>query len=272
MNGFLTKQQLNFFETFGYIVLKGLFKPEVAKISAHFDQLFADYSSEVVHWQHRAHDFGYRDFLIQFIDRDPYLSGLLDDPRIHGLFSSLLGSDYSYRGSDGNIFETNTRWHSDTYGAILSDRNVKLAFYLEPLQADNGCLRVLPGSHLFGDKFSNKMQAFLLKNDCLQESLGLSDEEVPAQVIATEPGDVVAFDYRLKHATCHAKGVRRRMFTICAAERVKDQDVPRLRELIRDGIKFGATSYYGAAVVDTATPERMKHLAQCLEHEAVLQD
>lgn len=270
MDGFLTKQQQNFFDTFGYVVLKSLFKPEIEKISERFDTIFQEYQDEAVHWQHRAHGYGYRDFIYQFIDRDPYLSSLLDDGRINNLFKSLLGDDYSYRGSDGNIFETNTKWHSDTYGAILTDRNVKLAFYLEPLNAMNGALRILPGSHLFGDKFANKMQASVKKDDSLKDTLGLEDHEVPAQIICTEPGDVIAFDFRVKHATCFAVNNRRRMFTICAAERIKEPDVPRLRELIKRSIDFGVKSYYGEAVVRTATPERMRHLAQCLEHESSL--
>lgn len=268
--GMLTQQQLNFFETFGYLVLKGLFKLEAEKISTEFDRLFTDYQSEVVSWNHRGHDHGSRDFLIQFIDRSPLLSGLIDDPRIDGLFTSLLGDNYSYRGSDGNIFETNTRWHSDTYGAILSDRNVKLAFYLEPLHGENGALRVLPGSHLFGDKFANKLQAFVVKKDCLQDDLALQDDEVPAQIIMTEPGDVIAFDFRIKHATCHAKNTRRRMFTICAAEPAKEENIPKLRKMIADGVGFGAKSYYGPAMLETANDKRMRHLKQCLENESAL--
>ena len=36
-----------------------------------------------------------------FVDRDEYLCNLMDDPRIDGVLSSLLGDDYNYEASDG---------------------------------------------------------------------------------------------------------------------------------------------------------------------------
>ena len=182
----------------------------------------------------------------------------------------MLGDDFIYRGSDANLFDCGTCWHSDTYGALLKYRNVKISFYLEKLQADNGCFRVLPGSQHFGDKFANKLQAFLKKNDSYIDDLGLEDYEIPATIIATEPGDVIVFDFRVKHATCYASKHRRRMFTICAAERLRDEDIPALRELIAAAGKMGVKSYYGEAMVRTANPARMLHLQQCMDNQDAL--
>lgn len=266
----LTEEQIRFFDTFGYLILKEWFKPEICRITASFEQTFARYSDEVIHWQHRAHEFGRRDFLTHFIDRDPYLSSLIDDPRINCLFEDLLGEDYCYRGSDGNYFQTNTRWHSDTFGAILSDRNIKLAFYLEPLTEKDGALRVLPGSHLFGDRFANKIQSFLTKDDCLIAALGLHDAEVPCQVLACEPGDVIVFDFRLKHASCSVESKLRRMFTICASEKIKEQDFPRFKSIVENSGKMGITHFYGEQMLAGASAERMRHLQQCLQFESLL--
>jgi ectoine hydroxylase-related dioxygenase (phytanoyl-CoA dioxygenase family) len=266
----LTEQQKAFFETFGYLVFKRLFSKEAETISSVFDDVFARHQSEAFDWQHRAHANEKRQFLTQFIDRDEYLSALLDDERILGIYKGLLGDDFIYRGSDANLFECGTCWHSDTYGALLKYRNVKMIFYLDSLQADSGCFRVLPGSQHFGDRFSNKIQSFLKKSDSLLDDLGLQDHEVPAQVIPTEPGDLVVFDFRVKHATCFASHRQRRMFTICAAEKIKEEDIPVFRQRISEAGKFGVKSYYGDAMVRTAGPERMVHLQQCLENEDAL--
>lgn len=266
----LSEQQKKFFETFGYLVFKGLFSKEANKISEVFDCVFSKGLEDVIDWKHRAHANEKRQFLTQFIDRDEYLSSLLDDERILGIYKGLLGEDFIYRGSDANLFECGTCWHSDTYGALLKYRNVKMIFYLDSLAADSGCFRVLPGSQHFGDKFSNKIQSFLKKGDSLFDDLGLQDHEVPAQVIPTEPGDLVVFDFRVKHATCFASNRQRRMFTICASERLKEEDIPLLREKFAAASEFGITSCYGEAMVRTASQQRMVHLQQCLENEDAL--
>lgn len=266
----LTEGQKRFFETFGYLVFKGLFAEEAQKISAVFDQTIEKFSTELIDWRHRAHDNQRRQFLTQFIDRDEYLSSLLDDERILGIYKGLLGDDFIYRGSDANLFECGTCWHSDTYGALLKYRNVKIIFYLDSLGPESGCFRVLPGSQHFGDRFANKLQAFLKKNDSYVEDLGLQDHDIPAQVIPTEPGDIVVFDFRVKHATCFASERMRRMFTICAAERLQEEDIPALRSEIAATGKYGVTSYYGEAMIRTAGPDRMRHLQQCFDNQDAL--
>ncbi len=266
----LTKQQLNFFDTFGYLKFEGLFADDIARIEAAFAETISCYEAEMWDWQHRAHYEQQRRFLPQFIDRHPYLSGLIDDPRIHGILASLLGEDFSYRGSDANLFNCSTCWHSDTYGALFKYRNVKIAFYLDDLAADSGCFRVIPGSQHFGDKFSNKLQSYLGKSDSFLDGMGLQDHEVPCQVIPTKPGDMLVFDFRVKHATCFGSDRLRRMFTICAAETVQEQDIPDLRRLISESAKHGFTRYYGEQMVRTASPERMLHLQQCLDNEDAL--
>ena len=93
-----------------------------------------------------------------FIDQHEYLCGLLDDPRIEGIGSALLGDDFNYTGSDGNYYVGDTRWHSDGY----RDKkyvSLKMAFYLDPVTRDTGCLRVVPGSHRFGDAFAEALEA-----------------------------------------------------------------------------------------------------------------
>ncbi len=266
----LSEEQKCFFDTFGYLVLKGLFADDAKKISDNFDRVMEEYSPELIDWQHRAHANDQRQFLTQFIDRDEYFSALLDDERILGIYKGLLGENFTYRGSDANLMNCSTCWHSDTYGALLKYRNVKIIFYLDQLEANSGCFRVLPGSQHFGDRFTNKLQAFLKKNDSFIDDLGLQDHEIPATIVPTSPGDVVVFDFRVKHATCFANERLRRMFTICATEKIAEEDIPALRELIAAAGKAGIKSYYGEAMVRTAGSARMQHLQQCLDNQDAL--
>jgi hypothetical protein len=65
------------------------------------------------------------------------------------------------------------------------------AAYLEPLKAETGALRVLPGSHRPG--LGDAIRA--------AGAVGLAADALPAHVVATMPGDVIAFDEHLFHAS-----------------------------------------------------------------------
>ena len=270
--GMLTPEQVRFFNTFGYLYFPGLFADRIDKIKEAYHQTLEEHESDIIDWRHQAHGFEKRLMMPQFIDRNAYLSSLIDDERISGLFASLLGDDYSYRGSDANVFNCGTCWHSDIYGALFNYLNVKLIFYLEPINQDSGCLRVIPGSQHQGDVFSNTLVKYLRhSNDSFEPDLSLSDEQVPCQLIQTKPGDVIAFDFRLHHATVF-KGNTRNMFTVCAAEKIQEADLPDLRKQMMGAKSAGYDRYYGNQMVETATPERMKHLQQCLDNEYCMQE
>jgi hypothetical protein len=89
--------------------------------------------------------------------------------------------------TQGILYFGQAGWHNDT---CLAVRGVKFVAYLEPLNADSGALRVLPGSH--------RLAAGALDH---LHSLDLATPDVPGRVLATQPGDVVAFDPLLWHAT-----------------------------------------------------------------------
>jgi len=256
----LSPQQLRFFETFGYLSLPGLMTDISDSLIDRFDKLFAQHTSDVLDWRHEAHYNNARHILIQLIERDPYLSSLLEDPRIDGLFTSLLGESYLYRASEGNIFTGDTYWHSDLYNADFKYRHIKILFYLDPIDANSGALRVIPGSHLFGDKFANLLERYVWEHD---KNYGIDKESVPGIVIPTRPGDAIVFDYRLKHATCHSSD-RRRMFTICASERFRDEDLPSLKKMVEDLRQVSKGKVFQDDFINLAPAQRLRHLDQCL--------
>jgi hypothetical protein len=264
----LTKHQMNFFDTFGYLKLPGLLADQIADISQQFDSLLSRNEPEIIDWKHEAHYMQSRKILLQFVERLPELTRLLDDPRVDGIFSTLLGKDYLYRASEGNLFSGDTYWHSDLYGADFRYRHIKILLYLEPLDADSGAFRAIPGSHLFGDKFSNKLERFVWKHE---ENYGLQKDEVPSVTIPTVPGDVLVFDYRLKHATSHTLNTRR-MFSICASQPFAEEDMPSLAKLVNDFLPMSQGQVYRPDFIANSPPERLKHMDQCLRAFAMLQE
>ena len=149
----LTDQQANFFDTFGYLGFPGLMADRIEEITHEFEAVW-----EVRGGGHfgQAHDGKARSCIVPFIDQREYLCTLLDDPRILGIAFRLLGDDFNYMGSDGNYYVGDTGWHSDGWHPEM--RHIKIAFYLDPVGRDTGCLRVIPGSHLAGDRYAEKLQ------------------------------------------------------------------------------------------------------------------
>ncbi len=262
---YLTEQQKRFFETFGYLSFPGLFASEAEAITQAFEEVWAEYGGG--HYQ-RPHDHQQRSSLLPFIDQHPYLCALLDDERIEGVAADLLGEDFNYMSSDGNFYVGNTNWHSDGYDRSPGYRSIKIAFYLDPVGRHSGCLRVIPGSHNMGDAFADAVHEVMPTGrvDCTEEIWDVGGNDVPAQALETEPGDMVVFNHRLKHAS-YGGSTSRRMFTINLQQRFSGEDEEMLRASVGALARHWADSAYGPKMLETAGPGRMRHLEQRLAHD-----
>ena len=109
--------------------------------------------------------------------------------------ATLLGGPVLPTRAKGVLYRGDTAWHADSASAVAS---VGFAAYLEPLRAETGALRVLPGSHR-GD-FAEALRTL--------GAAGAPAQALPAHVVVTEPGDVIAFDEHLFHASAGG-GARR---------------------------------------------------------------
>ena len=263
----LNQEQLTFFDTFGFLTFPGLFAAEADVIIERFEKVWADHGGG--HFGN-PHDRERRSAFIQFIDHDEDLSSLIDDPRLDEMVGSLLGEDYNYTGSDGNFYVGDTRWHSDGYrgGKHMS---IKLALYLDPVTRDTGCLRVVPGSHKYGDTYANALEEVTVDGaskvqNRSKELWGVDGSEVPAVALETAPGDVAMFNHRLKHSSWGGSD-RRRMFTINYEQRYDEEDLDELRERMGKETRFWIERNYGETIVKTAGPERMRHLEQRLAND-----
>lgn len=132
-------------------------------------------------------------------NRTPVSTGLVEGGRLARLAERVIGGAVLPSPADTQAirYASSTGWHSDT---AIPVRAVKFVAYLEPLGAESGALRVLPGSHHLRDR----RLGWLQRPDS-------TVADAPGTVLATEPGDVVAFDPYLWHAT--SGGGERRQWT-----------------------------------------------------------
>ncbi|MDA0709277.1 MAG: phytanoyl-CoA dioxygenase family protein [bacterium] len=259
----LSDQQLSFFETFGFLSFPGLLSDCAQEIIDTFESVWRGHGGGHAG---RDHDGTRRSCIVPFIDQHERLCALLDDERIHGILTGILGDDFNYVGSDGNYYAGDTAWHSDGWGKAV--RFVKVAFYLDEVTRTTGCLRVIPGSHHLQDVFANTLQTAVRQS---QDKWGVNGSEVPALALETRPGDVVLFNHDLKHAS-FGGGTRRRMFTInCSGRFPEDEEhITMLKNYISAHARFWIDRVYGEKMTTTAGPQRMRHLEQVCAHDGHL--
>ena len=186
----LTPEQLNHFDTFGFIVWRQAFSPdEIADISARFEDVLAE--------DRQGQNFSgdKRQGVHGFLELRPELQRLLEDDRIYTSVEQLLGPGFVWIGSDGNLYVGDTRWHPDNSAAY---RRVKVAFYLDPVKAETGCLRVIPGSHLPG--MGDRLRELWPIDETGESPYGVAGSDIPFFPLESLPGDVVFFNQRVFHS------------------------------------------------------------------------
>ena len=253
----LSQDQLDFFDTFGYLGFPGLLKDCIDKIIEEFEDVWVKAG--------RTHDGVTRSALVPLPDKSEYLSSLLDDPRIHDIASSICGEDFNYYSGDGNYYVGDTGWHSDGYNQ-RPVKSIKIAFYLDPVTTNSGALRVIPGSHRNIDSFGD-----LLESHLTSDIFGMSGDQIPAVALESNPGDVLVFNHRIKHSSWGGSD-RRRMFTMNFSERYPDHLIPDLKDFLAGEARFFIERQHGPEMNKTATHERMHHLEQVRENDTHMAD
>jgi len=147
----MTEQQMKFFHTFGFIAFPGLLNDRIEKTIEAFEETWKMNGGG---HNGKPHDGKSRSCIGMYQTKE--ICSLLDDPRLVGIASSILGDEYNFMGGDGNFYVGDTGWHSDGWHANVM--HIKIAFYLDPLTKDTGCLRVIPGSHKVKDEFAQELQ------------------------------------------------------------------------------------------------------------------
>ena len=132
-------EQIAYLESFGFIVLRKAFRrDEMDFISREVDRVLeADRNGKPFRGKSRQGVYG-------GVENSPVLRPLVDDDRIYDPVHGILGAGMIWHASDINLFVGDTPWHGDgAWGERL--RSIKVAFYLDSVTRDTGCLRVVPG-------------------------------------------------------------------------------------------------------------------------------
>jgi ectoine hydroxylase-related dioxygenase (phytanoyl-CoA dioxygenase family) len=153
-----------------------------------------------------------------FLELHPRLEALATDPRLVGAADVLVGQESMYVDSDGNIYCCETEWHYDSPVQHPERRNVKFTLYLDPVDAATGAPRVLPLSHHDPTLYGGPLQPYLGFNGAIEERTGIRGEDLPGITLPSRPGDVLAWDFALMHASYGSTDVRRQIaVNFCAS-------------------------------------------------------
>jgi Phytanoyl-CoA dioxygenase (PhyH) len=203
----IDQQQLAHFEAFGFVVLPGLLDDrEVTALTAEVTTALGEAFGGIGTDSDPEGAGGIRgDYLPLSVDRAPLSQALIaDDPRLFQGSAALLGGPTVPTPPIATCFTSNAGWHTDQ-GPNLG--GVKFLVHLQPRTAADGALRVVPGSH--DPAFGRRVHAYWSRDPGLQ---GFGGWPVPAVVLETSPGDVIAFDLHLFHSS--AGGDKRLAWTI----------------------------------------------------------
>ena len=231
--GTLTPQQIAFYEAFGFLVLRQAFSSDQMKIiECDFEATMLEGEKQVIF------DGSESLVVVNTIEHQSGFRPMMED-QINGRVEQLLGPDCVFISSDSHRYVGDTHWHPDMgwhpsmfggekpFPETSTLRGIKVAFYLDPVGNETGCLRVIPGSHILGVKDSegplNPFQDHLGNIHCDRgqnfssdgeiKAFGIASRDVPAYALDSEPGDVVFFNHRTWHASFGGT-TGRRMFAL----------------------------------------------------------
>jgi ectoine hydroxylase-related dioxygenase (phytanoyl-CoA dioxygenase family) len=143
--------------------------------------------------------------------------------------------------------------------------------YLDPVNADTGALRVVPGSHRFNDAFANDVHRGITDSNESTlvdpaEAWGIAGPEVPAIALPSEPGDAILLNRMTAHAS-FGGGARRRLINAIFFPRLAEAELDQLRSGSRV-MGFTKRRLFGDEwpILRDASPRRLVHLEQIVEH------
>ena len=256
----LTDDQIGFFHTFGFLIRRQLFSTQEMDSFTHEAEAFRE--QELGHRPDESKFF----HLTGIVEQRSAVRALLADDRLYIPLTQLLGDDFVWSGSECNSgVQSGTNdhhWHADRPGRQeLSYPRIKIMLYLDPMRVENGAFRVIPGSHR--SPLHEDLEPFQGSHaDSDPTYFGLRGDEIPCQIMTTDPGDVVMFHHCLYHAV-YAKSGRRRYIafkfaawptraehiashrkwqpgTLEPPEALRNSPNPRIRQMVEGLAELGA--------------------------------
>ena len=220
----LTPKQIAHFKTFGFLMLRKLFtQREMDTISREANEIFEEVLGVA------PSETAERLKVEPFFERRPFLNSLLDDDRIYMVAEDLLGTDFVFDQSEGNVHAGETAWHGGGHWDVLPW--IKIGFYLQPLTRDTGCLRAIPGSHLSADP---DLYAPLRGGKGPGDHVfGMPQSEIPAVPLEVVPGDIIVFTEDMLHASFGGRPGRHQHAASFFKNPTAEAEVERVRDVAR---------------------------------------
>ena len=143
MSKILTRQQIDFWHENGYLEpVRFAPEDEMTGYVARLEDFERDYPEHVPKLDVKAHLLcGWANELVQ----NPVLLDIMED--LLGPNLLLTGAAFRIKPPDGRTF---AEWHQDSYVAAIKPFFCTATLALSEYSAENGCLRVIPGSHRWG--------------------------------------------------------------------------------------------------------------------------
>jgi ectoine hydroxylase-related dioxygenase (phytanoyl-CoA dioxygenase family) len=225
----ITAEQVLHFETFGFLVLSKLLSTdEVNSVQREFDAVWLRASAGQP-WSGEK-----TESCQPFCETSAPLTKLAVDDRIHGTIEQLLGTSVIWGASNATRFVGDSSWHADDYGGLLKTYPaIKAVMYMDTVEKDTGCLRIIPGSH--HRSFNRPLRP--LDEQSLDPSLtpfGVSGTNTPGYPMETQPGDVLFFDVRAYHGAFGGSPGRSNIQMVYFPEPANIDEVEILRKIYHE--------------------------------------
>jgi hypothetical protein len=197
----LNDDQVGFFKEFGFLVFRRLLSDrEVEQIGKE-----AESAAAKIYGDQPGGPQG--KWVPLLGNATPFNSSLLEDPRFYAIALEVFDEALIGVNTDMLFWQGDTGWHRDL--DVPGNTGLKIIYYLDALRAENGALRVVPGSHIEPHETEvPEVEPLILSTDDTdyQEKIrGLTraagDKMLPSVVVESEPGDVVAFEMPLLHSS-----------------------------------------------------------------------
>jgi hypothetical protein len=259
----LTDLDVAHFHAFGYVRLRNCLEAEeLDRLQRAFDRVIATDPRVTV--SKAPFENGTRT-LCPFAEADGAFTDLIEHPRIMEAMREIDGTEFLYSGAeDMSSFVGDTMWQCDFFPPHNEFRPVEATFYLDPMRADDGALRLIPGTHI--PEFA--AQIFRMcghYGDTGGPRLRLEPRQVPSVPIETDPGDVVLWENHMWHfAARRQNGEPRRAMFVQYYRDPKDDPIAAkgIREAIADIQAKHKPYVYSRGMLETASPGREKMAAR----------
>jgi phytanoyl-CoA dioxygenase PhyH len=191
----LTTEHVDHFRTFGFTVLRGYLADRAGALRAEVDAAIRDAYSPT--YDERVID-GISGHYLPMASRLTLVSTSLicDDPRLIDAAEQLLGGPVIPECPEGILYFAEAGWHTDDGIGV---RGLKFAVYFDELTAGNGALRLVPGSH--HPEQNARLAAYHDRHMLIRTNAETAQASIPGYAADTAPGDVIAFDLHVWHAS-----------------------------------------------------------------------